>query len=222
MPLDFKFGLTWVYGDKKGSFTMFHQPFLEAIKDWAPAFEEIAADVLEPHVKAAFDTEGSSEGLHWKDLAPATVKRRGSAHPILRVTGALERSFEKGGADHIEQVSARRLTWGSMVPTALFHEFGTRDKVSFKAAGARYVLAKTKAGREGFEKAGGQGGGIPARPMIVYSRAMAKEISSVMLGRISMVARQIGYKVGGRAFGHEKLTPLDARMIGKAMLANQG
>jgi len=61
MPLDFKFGLTWVYGEKKGSFTMFHRPFLEAIKDWGPAFEEIAADVLEPHVKAAFDTEGSSE-----------------------------------------------------------------------------------------------------------------------------------------------------------------
>ena len=99
------------------------------------------------------------------------------------MTGALARSFERGGAGHVEQVSARRLTWGSMIPTALFHEFGTRGKVSFKAAGARYTVNKTKAAREGFEKSSRQGGGVPARPILVWSRArLATRLEAALSG----------------------------------------
>jgi len=70
-----------------------------------------------------------------------------------------------------------------MIPTALFHEFGTRGKVSFKAAGARYTVNKTKAAREGFEKSSRQGGGVPARPILVWSRArLATRLEAALSG----------------------------------------
>ncbi len=214
MGLGLKFGLTWRYGEKRGSFTLFHRPFLEAIKNWQPAFEFIAEDVLEPHVLSAIRTEGESEGVTWPQLAPATVKRRGSAHPMLVVTGALENSFIRGGLDHVEVVAPRKLIWGSRSPLALFHQFGTRGRVNFSASGARIAIRKSP----GSQVPRPGSSGIPARPMIVYSQVMARQITSAMTGRMAQVARQVGYRIGSRAFSGERLSPVEARMIGQQML----
>ena len=203
--LDFKFSLNWQYGEKKGDFTLFHRPFIEGIKNWAPAFEIIAEDVLEPYVMRAFGSEGSSDGRHWKELAPSTLRGRPNT-PILRVTGALMRSFQAGDTEHVQKITARTMTWGSKSPLALFHEFGTGGKVDFKRAGARKVMAKTEKARKQWEETQSSGGGgIPARPMLVYSKVLADEIGSKMMGRIAMVARQTGYGVTG--MGQDRLGP---------------
>lgn len=215
--LDFRFNLRWQYGEKTGNFMLFHRPFLQAIDDWSPAFQVIAEDVLEPYVRRAFESEGSSEGEHWKELAPSTLRGRPNT-PILQITGALMRSFQAGGGDHVEEISPRRLVWGSASPLALFHELGTGGKVNFRRAGAKKVMAKTAKGKALFEHSQGQGGGIPARPMLVFSKFLADDIGHKMLARVGMVARQIGYKVGGRQFG--PLSPAEARHIGQAMLGN--
>jgi phage gpG-like protein len=215
--INFQFGLSWQYGEKKGSFALLHRPFREGIENWGPAFSVIAEDVLEPYVRRAFESEGSSEGEHWQELAPSTLRGRPNT-PILQITGFLMRSFQRGGADHIEEISARRLVWGSASPLALFHEFGTGGKVNFKRAGARYTVAKTKKGRERFEQSSGGSGGIPARPMMIWSPFLAQEITHKMMGRIVQVARQVGYKVGGRQF--EALSPVEARHIGEILLGN--
>jgi len=215
--LDFKFGLQWQYGEKKGSFTLIHRPFLEALRDWSPAFVMVAEDVLEPYVKQAFQTEGASEGTNWKELAPSTVKRRGSAHPILHVSGRLEESFEKGGSDHIEDIGPKTLTWGSRVGYALFQQFGTGGRVNFRAAGARKVIAATtKAARQYAESQGLTNGLVP-RPMLVWSKMLSNEITSRMLGYGALIARRVGYKILGRP-GEGPVSPIEARQVGMQML----
>jgi len=212
--LDFKFGATWAYGEKRGSFTLFHRPFMEALQNWAPAFALIAEDVLEPYWMRSFESEGASEGIKWEKLAPSTLRGRPNT-PILQVTGEMMRSGQRGGPNHVENITALKLTWGSADPKALFHEFGTGGKVNFRRAGARAVIAKTKAARERLAGSGKEGG-IPARPMLVFSSFLANEIASKMLGRVATVARQIGYKVTSGSLGG--VTPIEARQIGEQIL----
>ena len=214
--LDFKFGLSWQYKEKRGSFTLIHRAFMEGIRNWSPGFEMVADDVLEPYVKQAFTSEGASEGTPWQDLAPSTVARRGSAHPILRVSGLLMESFEKQGREHHEEIGPRKLVWGSDVPYALFHEFGTQGKVKFRAAGAtKVVAATTRAARQYAESQGLEGGLVP-RPMLVYSRMLANEITSKMRSYATLIARQVGYRVTSRDI--DKPSPIEALRIGASML----
>lgn len=214
--LDFKFGMRWQYGEKKGDFTLFHRRFVQGILNWAPAFQLIAEDVLEPYVIRAFDTAGQSDGKSWQALAPSTLRGRPNT-PILQVTGALMRSFQAGDPQHEQHITARKMTWGSKSPLALYHEFGTGGKVNFRRSGARKVIAKTEEARTRFKNSQAGDGGIPARPMLVYSRFLANEIGSKMLGRIAQVARQTGYGVTG--LGSGRLSPAEARQIGAALLA---
>jgi phage gpG-like protein len=215
--LDFKFGLSWQYKEKKGSFTLLHRPFMEGIRNWSPAFELVADDVLEPYVKQAFTSEGASEGAPWQELAPSTVARRGSAHPILRVSGLLMESFEKRAPEHHEEIGPRKLVWGSDVPYALFHEFGTGGRVKFRAAGATKVIAaSTKAARQLAESLG-MAWGMVARPMLVYSRMLANEITSKMRSYATLIARQVGYRIISRP-GEARPSPIEALRVGATML----
>jgi hypothetical protein len=216
--LDFNFGLRWQYKEKKGSFAFVHRPFLEGIRNYAPVFSIIAEDVLEPVVRRQFETEGEAElGERWQELAPSTLRHRPPT-PILQISGGLMRSFQKGDAEHVEEISARKLIWGSASPLALYHEFGTGGKVNFGRSGARKVISKTAEAKATYESREGQAGGIPARPMLVWSRFLANEITSKILGHIALVARQTGYRVGTRMFGG--LTPSEARIVGESLLRN--
>jgi hypothetical protein len=216
--LDLKFGMQWQYGEKRGSFTLIHRPFVEGIKDFSPAFTLIAEDVLQPHVIGQFRTEGRADlGDKWQDLAPSTLRGRPNT-PILFVTGALENSFMAGGANHVQDITPLKLVWGSKDPKALFHQFGTGSRVDFKRAGARKVIAKTAAALTRYRERLGMGHGVPARPMFVYTRFLANEITSKILGRVAQVARACGYQVGSRMFGG--LNPVEARQIGEALLRN--
>lgn len=218
--LDFQFGMHWEYGEKKGEFVLVHRSFIDGINDWSPGLTLVADDVLEPYVIGGFRSEGRSEGVTWKDLAPSTVRaRHGSAHPILQFPGSghLMHSFEKGGEDHVEDITPRKLVWGSNVPYALFHQFGTSGKVNFRAAGARKVITKTtKAARE-LAKSQGRVGGLVPRPMIVYSKFLADDITSKMRSYALLIARKVGYRVASRP-GEEPVSPLEARKIGQQIL----
>ena len=67
-------------------------------------------------VQAGFAAERSPTGVPWKELAPATVKKRGSSHPILNVHGYLARV----NVQHDEHAAVV----GSNLVYAPIHQFG--------------------------------------------------------------------------------------------------
>ena len=72
-----------------------------------------------------FASERSPTGNPWKALAPMTVAKRGSAHPILDVSGGLERSFIFRADDSSVEVGTNRL-FPSGQSAAAIHQKGGR------------------------------------------------------------------------------------------------
>jgi phage gpG-like protein len=200
----FQFNLRWEYrpvggGVKRGHEIIFHDlftKFRQEVGNYAPAFHLIAEDILEPVVAQTFKQERAE--LTWQDLAPSTVAHRGSEHPILHHSGMLEESFRKGQPAHHEEITPRRLVWGSDVPYALFHQTGTGKGF----------------GRDRMATGPGTGHGMPRRKEIFLSDRMKHQIHNIMSGRMDQVARQYGFGVT-RDRG---LSPLEARMIGQKIL----
>jgi len=62
------------------------------VSDMTPIMEDIGR-ALGNLAEDAFQAEGPG----WPQLKPATVKKRGSAHPILQVSGGLAGSITHGG-----------------------------------------------------------------------------------------------------------------------------
>jgi Phage virion morphogenesis family len=62
--------------------------------DMSPVLGSIADDWMDWN-QEQFTTEGGRASGGWAALAPSTVKRRGSAHPILQVSGALMEELTK-------------------------------------------------------------------------------------------------------------------------------
>lgn len=77
-----------------------------------PVMSAIAAELATQTEQAFFD-----EGPGWSQLAPSTVKRRGTAHPILQDSNALVRSISS-------ESSAERAVVGANTPYAAIHQFG--------------------------------------------------------------------------------------------------
>ena len=100
------------------------------ILDWSDVFSEKTAPVLQASVQENIQTEGSKLDTFWPPLSPATVKDRirlgyGGDHPMLQRTRALIDSFATGDPNHVEEVSAEEMTWGSSLPYSLFLHTGT-------------------------------------------------------------------------------------------------
>lgn len=137
------FRLLWTYKGRSGEikagaenlWTRAFSGVRAGMGDWSNAFGAIVEDVLDPYMERQFETEGvAGQGMTWADLAESTRRQRPDT-TLLYVTGALSRSFRKGGAGHEEVITQKKLTWGSLVPYALFHQTGTgkgfgRDSVS--------------------------------------------------------------------------------------------
>lgn len=200
----FRFTLAsrWAYfpaggGDpRKGREVFFDRlftKFKEDVGDYAPAFHKIADLILEPLVQKTFKTEKAE--LTWQDLAESTIARRGSAHPILRVSGLLQDSFKKGEAMHHEEIDAKHMVWGSDVPYALFHQTGT---------GAGFTQDRL---------APGSGRGMARRRELYLTARTRTSISSVITAHMAEIARRVGFKTLGR-----NATPLEARAAGEQML----
>ena len=224
--LDFR--LKWQYqgqtGEiKAGQESLFQRAFVNLkneLMDWSPAFEIIAEDVLTPFVEQQFETQGaagvdtirsgksSGTGFDWQELAESTVIARtagrraaGIFHranvAILNATGLLKGSFERGGAQHEEIITPKKLIWGSRVPYALFHQTGT---------GKGYQRERVPTGP-------GTGRGMPMRKILSLTEQLKHKMGRTMTGRISQVARQIGFRVAGR-----DVDAAEAARIGKIAL----
>ena len=192
--LDFR--LKWQYEGKTGEIkagqeSLFHRAFVglrEGMVDWTPTFGEIAEDILTPLLEETYEKEKPAEYIAWADLAESTIARRGSAHPILDVTGLLRRSFTKGGAQHHEEITPKKLVWGSDIPYAVFLQTGTQKGYQ-KATGV--------------PTGPGTGCGMAMRKLLHIAEfgketKAARQITQAFRGRIDMVARQYGFKTFGR------------------------
>ena len=107
-------------------------------------------------VQQGFEAERSPAGTPWKPLSPATVRRRGNAHPILRVSRRLSRT-------HL-QADERAAVVGSNLVYAAIHQYG--GVIERKGGVARLHFKKFRSGpRKGrtlFSKARQAGYGMTA------------------------------------------------------------
>jgi phage gpG-like protein len=70
------------------------------IRDW---LDENVSGIMRDSFDRNFQQEGRPA---WEQLAPSTVKKRGSAHPILQVTGDLRSEVtEESHSGHFKQVT---------------------------------------------------------------------------------------------------------------------
>jgi len=98
---------------------------LRKVSDLRPAFSEIARDFYISE-RAIFKLK--SRGAY-PELAPSTIKTKeavfGTAYPILRASGDLERSITKQGAnENITLIGKRFLVLGTSVPYGIYHQLG--------------------------------------------------------------------------------------------------
>lgn len=192
--MEFSFRTFWDYKGKRGSSALWHEAFTRSISDWRTAFERIVNQVLNPYIQAQFSTQGAISGEPWAPLAESTVKRRGSAGPILTLTGALKESFQT------QILTERSLVWGSDVSYGIFHQTGTG-----KGFDQRSVPTGSGTGR-----------GMARRPPLDFS---PNDPRSAAMQRIIMAegaqrARAAGFRVGGRG-----TTPAEAVQIGDIALS---
>jgi hypothetical protein len=175
--------------------------FQKFLGDWKPAFRFIAHDIVEPFIVRQFETEGkigdeAREG--WQELAESTLKsRRFPGLPIPHETGDLLDSFLEGGGDHVEEISAKKMVWGSGERTSLFFQSGT---------GKGFGKTRVQTGP-------GTGRGMTMRKELVIHKRRTNDIMLTMQARLMQVARMVGYGVMGRG-----ATALEARMAGVARM----
>ncbi len=197
--LEIKLGYSWNYKGQRGGEALFHtaiQDFSGQIADWKPAFTFMAHDVLEYYTEQMFATEGHGE---WQSLAEATYRQKKSTRILFR-TGELQESFHAGGPQHVEEISAKRLLWGSTNPVAVFAQTGTG-----KGFQRRAVLTGKGTGR-----------GMPQRRILELSEDMKRAMRSAMVRRAAQVARMIGFKIASDA--GEEVSAADAGRMGRSFL----
>lgn len=98
----------------------------ERALDLTPAWD-IVANWFAEQERVQFATEGARWGQPWAPLKPATIaekQRRGYPLSILVRTGELERSLSIRSLS-IERLYPQRMTLGTRVPYAHFHQDGT-------------------------------------------------------------------------------------------------
>lgn len=115
--------------------------------DLEPALHD-CADILRESHRQIFDSQSAPDGSPWE---PWHWRRpeASDSHPTLRDTGALLASVV-GGADHIENISARDLEFGTSKKYAGIHQSGAsfttgiglvgRGGVGFIPAGTRITV----------------------------------------------------------------------------------
>lgn len=123
------------------------------VSDFAPVYTAL----YEMFLRIESERFGA-EGPGWEELADSTVARRGSAHPILDVTGELKDAFTKKGAKH---------ALVEPLPDGLF--MGADD----------WVLASVH--QNGTERAGrDHNTHIPARPIVDIQEQDAELFSDIL------------------------------------------
>lgn len=141
MAVDVKFTILGVAGFRREILQV-----NERGQDMSPAFKKLAYKWLNWNV-AQFDSEGKTSTRPWAQLKTSTVRRRGSAHPILRVTGGLEDAMTSRSNIHIRDRSMH---------------FFVKEPRENKLAGIHY---------------GGNEPTMPARRPIDFSRNQHREMT---------------------------------------------
>lgn len=198
----FKFEVTGTYKGRSITIAKMDDAFISFrrdISDYRPAFRMISDD-LSNSVAGQFASEGSAHGIKWQELAPSTIKRRGSAHPILVHTGQLIASFQRNNPAHVEQLEPKQMLWGSSVSYALFHQTGT-----LKGFGQDVVQTGKGTGR-----------GMPRRKILILDDGLKILIRSRIQKQIVESARRAGFAASGRG-----VSPLEARQIGTNLFRGQ-
>jgi phage gpG-like protein len=100
--------------------------FEEHAGDLSPVFEALADDFLDLEGRQ-FASEGGFASGGWAPLAPSTVRRRGTAHPILTDSGDLRASLtQRDGKGSVRRISDDEMFVGTDVDYAQYHQTGTR------------------------------------------------------------------------------------------------
>ncbi|WP_367922006.1 phage virion morphogenesis protein [Nocardioides ginsengisoli] len=104
--------------------------------------------VFAEHVSKTFATNGASVAKPWHALTPQyrALKAKSGSPHTLVLTGRLKQSFAPGAPYNIDRRSKNRLVWGTKAPHARLHQIGS---------------------------AGGQ---LPARPMLVVTPELRREV----------------------------------------------
>lgn len=98
-------------------------------EDFSVPFGGVILRMLRAMVRRNFESGGSlATPAPWAALAPSTLKRKVVRKGILRVTDRLFNSLvgPRRTADSIVEVGKRQLVFGTAVPYARYHQFGTR------------------------------------------------------------------------------------------------
>lgn len=158
----------------------------DRVSDFRPLLLNVSEIMLES-VKQNFDTEGERLGKPWPQLKKSTVKKRGSAHPILKVSGILYGSLTSGSDESSAWVSTN-------VPYAAAHQFGARIERAPRSA--LYIQNRyQKRPRLGQFKKGTRPGrgfsygaytiNLPPRPFLQLNEADAETIEQAIINYIN-------------------------------------
>ncbi len=91
--------------------------------DLRPAFRTVAL-YLNSQARRNFVNQSAPDGTPWARFKhKPSAKRGGASAKLLRDTGVLQASVTSGV---VEDVTSFSLRWGTNVPYAKFHQFGTR------------------------------------------------------------------------------------------------
>lgn len=155
------------------TFTPYVDGVLLRAGDMLPAYGAIYTAFLALEAKRF-----GAEGPGWANLAASTVKKRGSAHPILVDTGELKASLtEPHHANAVFEPGPDEVFMGTSDPVAVFHQQGThkmpeRAVVDISEADAAMFAAIIDAYLfEGLASAGAISGVSGAVSSSVYSPA---------------------------------------------------
>ncbi|MGH8358111.1 MAG: phage virion morphogenesis protein [Pseudomonas sp.] len=99
---------------------------LDRLTDFSRPLKTVAL-LLNAEARKSFVGQQAPDSTPWARFKhPPSVKRGGPAAKLLRDTGLLMASLTARGGRHVENVTATTLEWGSNVPYAGIHQFGTR------------------------------------------------------------------------------------------------
>lgn len=116
--------------------------------DMRPAFNSIKRDWIDWN-QQQFDTEGGRASGGWAQLAPSTIASRGSAHPILQLSGALLDELTDPGNIMVTDSFMHLSIADDVEEYARYHQSGTermpqRRPIEFTDMDRREMVRKIK------------------------------------------------------------------------------
>jgi phage gpG-like protein len=145
------------------------------IRSYREPLSRVVRQVMIPSIKANFDAEGRPD--KWAELSEFAIDRRGSAHPILQVTGRLYQAAQQLNNWVLDQTQAVFTS----LPDAAW--YGALHQNGYSSAGIF---------KRGTRPQGAQNAIVPARPFIMFQDADEEKIDEVFADWFMERARAVG------------------------------